>query len=89
VARRNGLDDIILHGSATWAMAAHRLVRAHANGEPARLRRIACNFKGVVVPGAQITLEHEREKDTRGRVAFAVRNARGELAMTHGIAEFQ
>lgn len=85
-ARARGLDDIILHGSATWAMAAHHLVRIYANGDPRRLRRVAARFKGMVIPGQPIVLEHDRPPSAKA-TAFAVRNARGELAITHGIAE--
>ncbi|MGV6876012.1 MaoC/PaaZ C-terminal domain-containing protein [Pseudochelatococcus sp. B33] len=88
-ARRSGLEDIILHGSATWAMSALRLVRRYAGSDPARLKRIAVNFKGAVVPGKPIVLEHRSDPDLAGAVVFAVRNAAGELAITHGIAEFE
>jgi acyl dehydratase len=88
-ARQNRLDDIILHGSATWALTAQKLIDYYADGDPARLARIAVRFKAPVIPGSPITIEHKTDSPGTREVAFAVRNAAGHLALTHGIAEFR
>jgi acyl dehydratase len=82
------LPDIILHGTATWALAAQHLIGACAGGDLTRLRRFGGRFKAMVIPGTSIRVEHASDPDRPGRVGFVVRNAAGELAIAHGIAEF-
>lgn len=84
-ARAIGLPDIILHGTCTWALAGQALVRALAGGDPRRLKRLAGRFKGMVFPGERLELDYGRE--AAGVWQFAVRTPRGELALTHGVAE--
>lgn len=80
-----GLPGIILHGTCTWALAGQALIRATAGGEPRKLRRLAGRFRGMVIPGD--TLELEFAKEAGGLWQFAVHTPRGELAITHGVAE--
>jgi acyl dehydratase len=84
-ARAIGLPDIILHGTCTWALAGQALIHAAAGGDPLRLRRLAGRFKAMVFPGDTLELEYGR--DSSGVLQFAVRTPRGELAITHGVAE--
>jgi len=88
-ARAIGLPGIILHGTCTWALAGQALIHAAAGGDPRRLRRLAGRFKGIVLPGDRLELEFGRETggDACGTWQFAVRTPRGELAITHGVAE--
>jgi acyl dehydratase len=88
VALAAKLPDIILHGTATWALAAQRLLQSYAEGDPSRLLRIAGRFHGMVVPGGEIAIEHARDPERPGTVQFAVRNSDGDLAIAHGVAEF-
>jgi acyl dehydratase len=85
-ARAIGLPDIILHGTCTWALAGQALVQAAAGGDPRRLKRLAGRFKGMVFPGDRLELDYGRSSP--GIWQFAVRTPRGELAITHGVAEF-
>jgi acyl dehydratase len=85
VALAAGLPDIILHGTATWALAGREIVRLYAEGDPSRLRRLHGRFRAMVIPGSDITVEHSAAAD--GRVFFAVRNEAGEPAVSHGLAE--
>ena len=48
VARRAGLPDIILHGTATLALAVSRVLTALGDGDPRRVRRVAGRFTGMV-----------------------------------------
>lgn len=82
------LPDIILHGTATWAVTAQRLLQAYADGEPRRLRRVAGRFHGMVIPGTEMVIEHVVDVERPGTVQFAVRNSVGDLAISHGVAEF-
>ena len=86
VALQAGLPDIILHGTATWALAAGHLVQRCAQADPTRLRRLIGRFTAMVIPGSTMTLEyHEPEGDT---VAYSVCNAEGEPAISQGMAVF-
>ncbi len=86
VALQAGLPDIILHGTATWALAAGHLIRHCAQSEPTRLRRFVGRFTAMVIPGHTIALEYrEPAGDT---VTYTVCNAEGEPAISQGLAVF-
>jgi acyl dehydratase len=90
VAVAQGLPDIILHGTATWALAGETLIDGYGDGDPVRLRRLACRFKGPVVPGTHIVIKHAaRHRGPATSIAFAAISQKGEPALTDGIAEFQ
>ncbi len=82
-----GLPDIILHGTATHALAARELVAREAGGDPARLARIACRFGAMVLPGTAITIRALGERP--GAVFFDVRTADGGPAIRDGVALFR
>ncbi len=84
VALQAGLPDIILHGTATWALAAGHLIQHCAQAEPTRLRRFIGRFTAMVIPGSTITLEY-REPEGEA-VSYSVCNAEGELAISQGMA---
>jgi len=48
VARAAGLPEIILHGTATLALAISRVVARDLDGDPARARGVAVRFTGMV-----------------------------------------
>jgi acyl dehydratase len=87
VALAAGLPDIILHGTATWALAAREIVARRCGGEPARLARLHGRFAAMVIPGTAISVELGAVRN--GHVAFAARNAEGEAAITRGVAELK
>jgi len=65
VVLQAGLPDIILYGTATWALAAGHLIQRFARSVLTRLRRFVGRFTAVVMPGTTITLEYgELEGDT-------------------------
>lgn len=82
-----GLPDIILHGTATWALAGQEIVKQYAGGDAGRLRRLAGEFSAMVIPGNDIVVEHARSAGDANRVLFAVRNHEGAIAIKTGIAE--
>jgi acyl dehydratase len=88
VAQDKQLPDVILHGTCTWALAGIELIRRCAGGDPLRLRRLAGRFHGMVIPGTTIGLEYGAQPGELEKVQFTVTNARGELAVSHGVAEF-
>ena len=90
-AKALGLPAIILHGTCTWALAGQELIRAVGGGDPRKLRRLAGRFKAMVFPGDRLSLEFARAVGSAGAGVswqFAVRTPRGDLAITHGVAEF-
>ncbi|MBW2279344.1 MAG: MaoC family dehydratase N-terminal domain-containing protein [Deltaproteobacteria bacterium] len=82
VAERAGLPGIILHGTATLALAVSRVVEEECGGDPTRVRRVTGRF-GAMVPMPS-TIE-VRILERRGEsVFFEVRNAEGDLAVRDG-----
>lgn len=89
VALAAGLPDIILHGTATWALAASRLIQHCADGKPSRLRRFVGRFTAMVIPGTTIELHyHTMDHDGTSVVPFQVNNQDGDPAISKGIAIF-
>ena len=88
VALAAGLPDIILHGTATHALAAREIVDFECEGDPARLACISCRFGAMVIPGTRIRVQATAEAPVEsGRaIFFTVRNAEGGPAIRDGIA---
>lgn len=83
VAIAAGLPDIILHGTATWALAGLHVLGAYAGADVRRLARFAGSFKAMVVPGETIMLESAPD----GReVRVEVANSSGARALAEGVA---
>lgn len=87
VARSAGLPDIIVHGTALWALAGRELVKAYVPGAPNRLAALAGRFSAMVLAGEPIMIRHGR--DGQGAVAFTVLNAAGDEAVSKGVALFR
>lgn len=84
VALAAGLPDIIIHGTALWALAGLEAARIYASGDTRRLTRLAARFTGQAFPGRAMTLAHDRDGDT---VRLALRSDDGRVLLT-GLAEF-
>ena len=84
VALAAGLPDIILHGTATWALAGLEVLRRYAGSHPARLKRISGRFTGMVIPGETITVRHAPAGE--GVVRFEVVTSSGATAIREGFA---
>jgi acyl dehydratase len=86
VAARAGLPGLILHGTATLALAVSRIIESEAKNDPERVRRVAGRFGAMVPMPSEITvrvLSHEptAEGDT---VRFEVHDAEGAPAVRDG-----
>lgn len=57
VALAAGLPDIILHGTATLALAVSAIVDGLLGGDPRRVRRIAGRFAGMVLMPATLSVQ--------------------------------
>ena len=66
VARAAGLPAIILHGTATLALAVSRVVARELDGDAARVRRITARFTGFVRLPSTLTVRG------RGRAGGAI-----------------
>lgn len=84
-----GLPDIILHGTATWALAGQQVAASYADGDAGRLRRLAGEFSAMVIPGEDIVIEHARDAADANIVRFVVRNHEGAVAIRNGVAELR
>jgi acyl dehydratase len=56
VARAAGLPGIILHGTATLALAVSRVVTRDLGGDPTRVRGVAARFTGMVMMPSTLTV---------------------------------
>ncbi|MBI5949892.1 MAG: MaoC family dehydratase N-terminal domain-containing protein [Chloroflexi bacterium] len=87
VALAAGLPDIILHGSATMTIALREVVNRSLGGDPARVARLAGQFRAMVIPGEEITVRSLEERETPGgrAIFFDVLNAAGQPAIHRGL----
>jgi acyl dehydratase len=84
VALAAGLPDIIIHGTALWALSGLEAARLYAGGDTRRMTRLAARFTGQAFPGRPMTLAHDRTGD---EVRLALRSDDGRMLLT-GLAEF-
>ncbi len=82
VALAAGLPDIILHGTATLALAVSRLVDRCLAGDPARVTRIGARFAAMVLMPSTLSLTLNADRD--GVLLFSVRTPDGAAAISHG-----
>ena len=86
VALAAGLPDIILHGTATLALAVSKLVDEFLGGEPGRVRRIGGHFRAMVLMPSNIVLEVlGQSADT---LFFQVLTANAEPAVSQGFLSY-
>ncbi len=78
-----GLPDIILHGTATLALAISRIITSEASGDPTRVQRIAARFGAMVFMPSEIVVRIIARD--AGVVRFEVRNSEGGLAVRDGV----
>lgn len=79
-AKAAGLPGIILHGTATLALAVSRALRVH-DIEWHRVRGLSCRFSGMVLMPSRLGVHAARA----GRqIAFETANDRGERVISRG-----
>jgi acyl dehydratase len=85
-AKNAGLPGTILHGTATLAMAASRVVAAAAGGDPTRVVRIHARFGAMVLMPSEIEVRiSAHEQGAAGKtVFFEVLSADGGRAIRDG-----
>jgi acyl dehydratase len=83
-ARAAGFDRPILHGAASFGVAAHAILRTLADYRPERLASIEARFSRPVFPGDTIRTEMWPEGE---RISFQCRvPGRDEIVLSHGLA---
>jgi acyl dehydratase len=83
-ARVAGFDRPILHGAASFGIAAHAILRSVADYAPSRLASIEARFSKPVFPGETIRTEIWPQGE---RVAFQCRVVgRNDIVLSNGLA---
>ena len=82
VARAAGLPDIILHGTATLALAVSRVLH-HATADPRAVRRVSGRFTGMVPLPSRLTLRVAHAPDSHA-VLFSVAGEDGAPVLSGG-----
>jgi acyl dehydratase len=87
VAARAGLPGLILHGTATLALAVSQVLRIAANNDPRRVQRVAGRFNAMVLMPSEVTVRvFSRKATPDGEVVrFEVANAEGGTAVRDGL----
>ena len=87
VALAAGLPDIILHGSANILIALREVINRSLGGDPTRVTRFAGQFRGMVIPGEDVTVNalEVRDEGDREIVFYEMRNHLGETAIANGV----
>ena len=86
VALAAGLPDIILHGTATLALAVSALVDHQLGGDAGRVSRLGGRFAAMVLMPSDIELQIG--KANRGTIGFRVLNAQGQEAISQGFLSY-
>lgn len=86
-----GLPGIILQGTATLAYAVRELTNQEAGGRAECLKSLHCRFAGMVRPGSDIKvrLHGRKSNNARTQLFFTVLNAKGQKAISDGVAVFK
>ena len=87
MAAKAGLPGIILHGTATLAMAVSRIIADEAGGEPERVAQIYGRFGAMVLMPSEVLVRvNGREKCDGGEaVFFETISANGGRAIRDGL----
>jgi len=86
VAKRAGLPRIILHGTATLALAISAGMRRAGPAGP-RITRIAGRFTGMVPLPSRLRVQGRRDAGTPGVLRFRATTPDGTLALDGGYLE--
>lgn len=83
VARAAGLPALILHGTATLALAVSRVVARDLGGDPTRVRGVAARFTGMVTMPS--TFSVRGRASAADRLAFDAVGAGGATVLSDGV----
>lgn len=86
-ARSAGLDDIILHGTATLAIAVTQLACHLVPGGTKSIHRVGCRFSAMVPLPSRISVRVDCL--TGSDIHFSVLNSAGQSAIRDGFCSFR
>jgi acyl dehydratase len=81
-ALESGLPDIILHGTATLALAISQIVHHFADGKPEKIKRLGGRFTAMVLMPSTLTLHIHAE--TASGLSYSVLTETGDPAISSG-----
>jgi acyl dehydratase len=85
-----GLPDIILQGTATWALAGLEIMRAYGEQDHGdnrlAMKRFTGRFVGMVIPGTDITIRHALDPSDPKIIRYEVLTEDGKRAIDQGVA---
>jgi acyl dehydratase len=82
-ARAAGLPGLILHGTATLALAVSRVVARELGGDPGVVRGVSGRFTGMVAMPSTLVVRARDAND--GRLAFDAVDAAGRAVLDDGV----
>jgi acyl dehydratase len=83
VARAAGLPEIILHGTATLALAVSRIIETEAAKDPTRIERVTARFAAMVTMPSTLTVRILAREATV--IFFETLSGEGRLAIRDGM----
>ena len=87
-AKSVGLPGIIAHGLCTMAMTSQAIIKSVADGDPARLRRLAVRFSKNVFPGNDVITTIYDGGAAGGRRLYPFEaHSTDQLVIANGLAE--
>ncbi len=87
VALNAGLPDIILHGTATLALAVSKITEVYSPEHPEKLIRLGGRFSAMVLMPSTLTLLIHNETDTG--LSYSVLTESGQYAISNGFISWQ
>jgi len=89
-ARRAGFPSKFMQGMCSFAMCSGAVVKLAADGDPDRLRRLACRFSAPTFPGNDLDVTvYDAGPSGEGERSFAFEATAGDAAVIkHGRAVF-
>jgi acyl dehydratase len=87
IATKAGLPGLILHGTATLAMAVSRIIETAGNGDPARVAQVYGRFGAMVLMPSEVLMRIVARGKCNGgeAVSFEVVTAEGGRAIRDGL----
>ncbi len=82
IAAAAGLPDIILHGTATMALAVSKIVNEILAGDSVRITRLGGRFRAMVLMPSTLSLAVQR--DAEGVISYTVFTEDNEPAVSQG-----
>jgi len=87
ISTKAGLPGLILHGTATLAMAVSRIIEGEVHGDPVRVAQISGRFGAMVLMPSEVLVRIDAHEKCDGgeAVFFEVVSAEGGRAIRNGL----